>query len=231
MKAQLKMAKGGVTKLDGDKFAEVVEPFLDGAKVRHARIVAGRFCDFEQIISDDGAIAISELSFFAVAFVCMVSFNFVMFRYVVLIVNSTFYSNSTREVFRFATYSFRFVSFFFFFRFGSSRCVSPFCFLRSFFHSFFLAFLLSFFLFLVIVFFPLFLSRVSKNKKDRMESLEADYAKVQEGYNAAAKRFGEDPTKVPSGDFFALVSVRFARSTWLAFGASVSGGVAPTSGD
>ena len=36
MQAQLKMAKGGVTKLDGDKFADVVEPFLDGAKVRHA---------------------------------------------------------------------------------------------------------------------------------------------------------------------------------------------------
>ena len=33
MQAQLKMAKGGVTKLEGDKFADVVEPFLDGAKV------------------------------------------------------------------------------------------------------------------------------------------------------------------------------------------------------
>lgn len=33
MQAQLKMAKGGVTKLEGDKFADVVEPFLDKAKV------------------------------------------------------------------------------------------------------------------------------------------------------------------------------------------------------
>lgn len=33
MKAQLKMAKDGVTKMDGDKFAGVVEPFLEGAKV------------------------------------------------------------------------------------------------------------------------------------------------------------------------------------------------------
>lgn len=42
--------------------------------------------------------------------------------------------------------------------------------------------------------------------KDRMASLEADYERVAASYNAAAKRFGEDPTKVPSGDFFALVS-------------------------
>ena len=33
MQAQLKMAKGGVTKIEGDKFADVVEPFLDKAKV------------------------------------------------------------------------------------------------------------------------------------------------------------------------------------------------------
>ncbi|CAM9332216.1 unnamed protein product [Ectocarpus fasciculatus] len=42
--------------------------------------------------------------------------------------------------------------------------------------------------------------------KDQMESLEAEYERVQGDYNNAAKRFGEDPTKVPSGDFFALVS-------------------------
>lgn len=33
MQAQLKMAKGGVTQVEGDKFADVVEPFLDKAKV------------------------------------------------------------------------------------------------------------------------------------------------------------------------------------------------------
>lgn len=48
MEAQLKLAKGGVTKLEGDKFAEVVEPFFNGAKVRHQdcgwAILAG-FCD------------------------------------------------------------------------------------------------------------------------------------------------------------------------------------------
>lgn len=41
-----------------------------------------------------------------------------------------------------------------------------------------------------------------------MEALEAEYGRVQEDYDKAAKRFGEDPTKVPSGEFFALVSVR-----------------------
>lgn len=40
-----------------------------------------------------------------------------------------------------------------------------------------------------------------------MESLEAEYGRVQEEYDAAAKRFGEDPTKIPSGEFFSLVSV------------------------
>lgn len=34
MQAQLKLAKGGVPKLEGDKFADVVEPFLDKAQVR-----------------------------------------------------------------------------------------------------------------------------------------------------------------------------------------------------
>lgn len=43
--------------------------------------------------------------------------------------------------------------------------------------------------------------------QDRMESLEAEYGRVQEDYDAAAKRFGEDPTKSPSGEFFNLVSV------------------------
>lgn len=42
----------------------------------------------------------------------------------------------------------------------------------------------------------------------QMDALEAEYGRVQEDYDNAAKRFGEDPTKVPSGDFFALVSVR-----------------------
>ena len=34
MQAQLKLAKGGVPKLEGDKFADVVEPFLEKAQVR-----------------------------------------------------------------------------------------------------------------------------------------------------------------------------------------------------
>eukprot|EP00904_Undaria_pinnatifida_P009474 jgi/Undpi1/5657/HiC_scaffold_2.g00931.m1 len=42
--------------------------------------------------------------------------------------------------------------------------------------------------------------------KDRMEELDANYIKVQGSYDAAAKRFGEDPSKVPSGEFFSLVS-------------------------
>lgn len=41
-----------------------------------------------------------------------------------------------------------------------------------------------------------------------MKGLEAEYTKVQETYDNAARRFGEDPTKVPSGEFFALMSVR-----------------------
>lgn len=41
-----------------------------------------------------------------------------------------------------------------------------------------------------------------------MEGLEAEYTKVQVNYDNAARRFGEDPTKVPSGEFFALMSVR-----------------------
>lgn len=41
-----------------------------------------------------------------------------------------------------------------------------------------------------------------------MDALEAEYGRVQQDYDNAAKRFGEDPTKVPSGDFFGLVSVR-----------------------
>lgn len=87
-----------------------------------------------------------------------------------------------RIVFRFA---FRFVPF---------RCVNHFFFLRF---------------FLFSCFFFSLLSRTRCKKKDRMASLEADYERVAASYNAAAKRFGEDPTKVPSGDFFALVSVRF----------------------
>lgn len=43
-----------------------------------------------------------------------------------------------------------------------------------------------------------------------MDSLEAEYGRVQSEYDAAANRFGEDPSKVPSGDFFSLVSVRFS---------------------
>lgn len=31
---------------------------------------------------------------------------------------------------------------------------------------------------------------------------------MQTDYDNAATRFGEDPTKVPSGDFFSIVSVR-----------------------
>ncbi|CAN0408951.1 unnamed protein product, partial [Ascophyllum nodosum] len=42
--------------------------------------------------------------------------------------------------------------------------------------------------------------------KERMGALEAEYARVQENYDNAARRFGEDPAKVPSGEFFALVS-------------------------
>ena len=41
-----------------------------------------------------------------------------------------------------------------------------------------------------------------------MGALEAEYARVQENYDNAARRFGEDPAKVPSGEFFALVSVK-----------------------
>lgn len=46
MKAQLKMAKDGVTKLEGDKFADVVEPFLEGAKVLSVQLSCRRalFC-------------------------------------------------------------------------------------------------------------------------------------------------------------------------------------------
>ena len=44
-----------------------------------------------------------------------------------------------------------------------------------------------------------------------MEELDANYIKVQGSYDAAAKRFGEDPSKVPSGEFFSLVSVRFSH--------------------
>ena len=44
--------------------------------------------------------------------------------------------------------------------------------------------------------------------QERMGALEAEYARVQEDYDNAARRFGEDPTKVPSGEFFSLVSVR-----------------------
>lgn len=40
-----------------------------------------------------------------------------------------------------------------------------------------------------------------------MESLEAQYAQVQGDYDRAAERFGESPSKMTSGDFFALVSV------------------------
>lgn len=41
-----------------------------------------------------------------------------------------------------------------------------------------------------------------------MDALEEKYNRVQQDYDNAAKRFGEDPTKLPSGDFFALASVR-----------------------
>eukprot|EP00903_Cladosiphon_okamuranus_P008076 g7790.t1 len=42
--------------------------------------------------------------------------------------------------------------------------------------------------------------------QSQMDDLEADFERVQKNYDDAAKRFGEDPTKVPSGDFFSLVS-------------------------
>lgn len=44
--------------------------------------------------------------------------------------------------------------------------------------------------------------------QDRMEALEVEYNQVQGDFDSCAKRFGEDPTKTKSADFFALVSVR-----------------------
>ena len=48
-----------------------------------------------------------------------------------------------------------------------------------------------------------------------MDALEEKYNRVQQDYDNAAKRFGEDPTKLPSGDFFALVSVRLFLPSFL----------------
>lgn len=48
-----------------------------------------------------------------------------------------------------------------------------------------------------------------------MDALEEKYNRVQQDYDNAAKRFGEDPTKLPSGDFFALVSVRLSLPSFL----------------
>ena len=43
----------------------------------------------------------------------------------------------------------------------------------------------------------------------RMESsLEVEYTLVKNRFDDAARRFGEDPSKVPSGEFFALLRVR-----------------------
>lgn len=51
--------------------------------------------------------------------------------------------------------------------------------------------------------------------QDEMEALESEYGRVQEDYDSAAKRFGEDPTKCPSGEFFSLVSVRVRARVWV----------------
>ncbi len=48
-----------------------------------------------------------------------------------------------------------------------------------------------------------------------MADLLAEYTRVQMDYDNAARRFGEDPTKIPSGDFFQLVSV--SRYSCLSF--------------
>lgn len=40
-----------------------------------------------------------------------------------------------------------------------------------------------------------------------MKSLEKQYEDVQKEYDATAWRFGEDPTKMSSADFFALITV------------------------
>lgn len=44
-------------------------------------------------------------------------------------------------------------------------------------------------------------------QQNRMEALQARYNSVNEAYESVARRFGEDPTKTPSGDFFTLLSV------------------------
>lgn len=45
-----------------------------------------------------------------------------------------------------------------------------------------------------------------ESSRDRMEALEVEYNQVQGDFDSCAKRFGEDPTKTKSADFFALVS-------------------------